>query len=159
MKKSPQTVPLAFIDRTGYVTPFNGRIDSTLDGWYIYDEDKLNKAIAQQRKLEERRITTDRGVITVDYAIDGADAARESGQSVEESANPQWAEELFGVDEAVPYLQLANKNVEVHGITATVVTADNMHQPQDNVNLTAEEIEQLQGGARTPAEMVAQVLG
>lgn len=159
MKKSPQKVPLAFIDRTGYVTPFNGRIDSTLDGWYIYDEDKLNKALAQQRKLEERRVTTDRGVVTVDYAIDGADAARESGQSVEQEAAPQWAEEIFGVEEAVPYLQIGAEQGDKGDITATVVTADHMHQSQENVNLTAEEIDQLQGKARTPAEMVAQVLG
>lgn len=32
MKKSPKKYRLAFIDRTGYVTPFNGRIDSLLMG-------------------------------------------------------------------------------------------------------------------------------
>lgn len=157
MKKSPQKVPCGFVDRTGYVTPFNGRIDSTLDGWYIYDEDKLEKALAQQRKLEERRVTTDRGVVTVDYAIDGAEAARESGQAPGEEVTPDWAEEIFGAEETVPYLMLDQGSKP--DIQATVVTADNMHQPQENVNLTAEEIEQLQGGARTPAEMVAQVLG
>lgn len=82
---------------------------------------------------------------------------RESGHAVEKKQHHNGLR-LFGVEEAVPYLQIGSEQGDKGDITATVVTADNMHQPQ-SVNLTA-WIEELQGkGSITPAGMVAQVLG
>lgn len=158
--KTNQRVPLAFIDKTGYVTPFNGRMDTTLSGWYIYTQEELDKALAQQRRLEEKRVVTDREVIGTHYAID--DAAIEEAQygDVPDDSTPEWAKEVFGVDNTVPFLQLdKGENEPAPAVVAKTATVDDFHVPRDNVDLTQEQIEELQGSATNPADLVKQVLG
>lgn len=154
-KLSPQQVPIAFVDKTGYVTPFNGRIDETLSGWYIYDQRELNMLLVQQRKLEEQRMVTDRGVIDVKYAITDVDI-----KSVEQQAEddtPEWAKQILGVENTAPYLQLAySDNTPVQQVIPSV-KADNFVETVTNVDLTPEEIAALGESNVTPQTMLGQV--
>lgn len=162
MKTSKQQTPVAFIDKTGYVTPFNGRMDTTLSGWYIYSIEDLKKALEQQRRLEEDRATNEREVVDTHYAIDDVEVDKANGGVQTEDDTPVWAKEMFGADNVVPFLQLENEQKttrKAKSKKAKVVTADNMHQPPINVDLTPEQIDELQNTARTPADMVQQVLG
>ena len=100
-----QQVPLAFIDRTGYVTPFNGIMDRTLDGWYIYDEITLKKALEQMRRLEEERVRDEIGIIDVQYSVNEEESESTGiGQDA-----PEFARDIFGVDKVVPFLGMGKQ--------------------------------------------------
>lgn len=158
--KSNQRVPLAFVDKTGYVTPFNGRMDTTLSGWYIYTQDELDKALAQQRRLEEQRVVTEREVIGTHFAIDDATIEEAQYGDMPDESTPEWAKEIFGAENTVPFLQLDKKeNKPAPAVVMKEVTVDDFHVPRDNVDLTPEQIQELQGAATNPADLVKQVLG
>ena len=158
--KSNQRVPLAFIDKTGYVTPFNGRMDTTLSGWYIYTQDELDKALAQQRRLEEQRVVTEREVIGTHFAIDDATIEEAQYGDMSDESTPEWAKEIFGAENTVPFLQLdKGEKKPAPAVVMKEVTVDDFHVPRDNVDLTPEQIQELQGAATNPADLVKQVLG
>lgn len=158
--KSNQRVPLAFIDKTGYVTPFNGRMDTTLSGWYIYTQDELDKALSQQRRLEEQRVVTEREVIGTHFAIDDATIEEAQYGDMPDESTPEWAKEIFGAENTVPFLQLDKKEHKpAPAVVMKEVTVDDFHVPRDNVDLTPEQIQELQGAATNPADLVKQVLG
>ena len=158
--KSNQRVPLAFIDKTGYVTPFNGRMDTTLSGWYIYTQDELDKALAQQRRLEEQRVVTEREVIGTHFAIDDAMIEEAQYGDMPDESTPEWAKEIFGAENTVPFLQLdKGEKKPAPAVVMKEVTVDDFHVPRDNVDLTPEQIQELQGAATNPADLVKQVLG
>ena len=158
--KSNQRVPLAFIDKTGYVTPFNGRMDTTLSGWYIYTQDELDKALAQQRRLEEQRVVTEREVIGTHFAIDDATIEEAQYGDMPDESTPEWAKEIFGAEHTVPFVQLdKGEKKPAPAVVMKEVTVDDFHVPRDNVDLTPEQIQELQGAATNPADLVKQVLG
>lgn len=160
MKKPTQSqrVPLAFIDKTGYVTPFNGRMDTTLAGWYLYTPEEVDAALAQQRKLEQNRITTEREVIGTHYAIDDVEV-EQSGYEQTEDDTPDWAKEMFGLENTAPFLQIGTPENAPAPITTPKVTVDHLHQKQTGVDLTPEQIAELQGKAEDPAALVQKVFG
>ena len=161
MKQQPQKTPIAFVDKTGYVTPFNGRMDTTLSGWYIYSEEDLQAVLAQQRDLENNRVVNDREVIGTHYAIDDVDIENATGETIADDDTPAWAAKIFGKENVAPYLQIGKEGgVEAPAAVVTqTVTVDHLHQTSNNVDLTPEEIAELQGGAPNPAALAAQVLG
>lgn len=137
-------VPLAFIDRTGYVTPFNGILDTTLDGWYIYNPDELQAALLQQRALEEKRVKQEIGIIDVQYYEKAED---DNKKPTEET--PDFIKNILGKDKTVPFLQIGSSKTGgevVDGVDAPVpivvktTTADDLHTEPDNENLTEDEI-------------------
>lgn len=154
-KLSPHQVPIAFVDKTGYVTPFNGRIDETLSGWYIYDKRELDMLLVQQRKLEEQRMVTERGVIDVKYAITDVDIKSVKEDTDEET--PDWAKQILGVENTAPYLQLANSSSTPVKTVIPTAKVDNFIEPATNVDLTAEEIAALGETGATPKQMLGQV--
>lgn len=158
--KTNQKTPLAFIDKTGYVTPFNGRMDTTLSGWYIYTQDELEKALAQQRRLEENRVVNDREVIGTHFAI-GDDQIEEANGGVPVNDDtPEWAKDIFGADNTVPFLQLdKGENKPAPAVVTKTATVDDFHVARDNVDLTQEQVEELMGNATDPQDLVKQVLG
>lgn len=160
MKKPTQAkrVPLAFIDKTGFVTPFNGRLDTTLSGWYLYTQEEVDAALAQQRTLEQNRITTERGVVDTHYAIDDVEV-EQSGYEQTEDDTPDWAQKMFGLENTAPYLQLSKPENAPDPIKTDVVTVDHLHQKPSGVDLTPEQIAELQGTATNPTDIVKQVFG
>lgn len=160
MKKPTQMqrVPLAFIDKTGYVTPFNGIYDTTLSGWYLYTEEEVEAARAQQRQLENQRITTERGVVQKHYAIDDVEVENSQYEQTEDDT-PGWAKSMFGLENTAPYLQLAKGDNAPPAVKVPTVTVDAMHTPATNVDLTPEQIAELQGEAADPVSLVQQVFG
>lgn len=139
--------PIAFIDRTGYVTPFNGILDTTLEGWYIYNENDLKAALAQQRQLEDNRVRNEIGVIDVQYY----EKPDENEPNDPTSETPEFIKNVLGSSNTIPYLQLGNKAVggeTIDGIdqpATTIikkVTVDDLHVDPDNENLTEEERKQ-----------------
>lgn len=160
--------PIAFIDKTGYVTPWNGIMDHTLSGWYIYDVDDLKKALEQQKRLDEKRVSEDLGAREIKYY----DA--ELKETTEEET-PNFAREIFGADNAVPFLQLdrdtisegdtpvtqvkvkTKKNANPTHVVKTV-TVDAMHTIADNRNLTPEEMAEQASKVPTPNEILRGVM-
>lgn len=158
--KSNQRVPLAFIDKTGYVTPFNGRMDTTLSGWYIYTQDELDKALAQQRRLEDNRVVSEREVIGTHFAIDDSTIEEAQYGDMPDEGTPEWAKDIFGAENTVPFLQLdKGENKPAPAVVMKEAAVDDFHVPRDNVDLTPEQIQELQGAATNPADLVKQVLG
>lgn len=154
-KLSPHQVPIAFVDKTGYVTPFNGRIDETLSGWYIYDKRELDMLLVQQRKLEEQRMVTERGVIDVKYAITDVDIKSVKEDTDEET--PDWAKQILGVENAAPYLQLANSDNAPKPKVIPTAKVDNFVEEATNVNLTLDEIAELGERNVTAEQMLGKV--
>lgn len=160
MKKPTQVqrTPLAFIDKTGFVTPFNGRMDTTLSGWYLYTEEEVQAALNQQRQLENNRIVHEREVIGTHYAIDDVEVENAQLEQTEDDT-PEWAKQMFGLENTAPYLQLGKTENAPPQVVTPTVTADVMHQTQTNVDLTPEEIAELQGQATDPVSLMKQVMG
>lgn len=163
-----QQVPLAFIDRTGYVTPFNGIMDRTLDGWYIYDDVTLKKALEQMRRLEEDRVRDEIGIIDVQYSVNEEDS---ESTGVGQDA-PKFAQDIFGIDNAVPFLNMGNQapamDLKTGQIPAIVppppspvqtTTVDHLHVAPDNENLSEEEIVEQSGEGLNPNQVAAAIMG
>lgn len=157
-QQAPLRKPLAFVDKTGFVTPFNGRIDRTLSGWYIYDQAQLDAALDQQRRLEQARVGSSKEVVVVDYSISAVEAeAASGGQAGAQSENPEWATQLLGVKESIPFL---NIQPDVVVKPATVVSGPgDLHQDVSGVNLTPEQTTALQETERDPQSMLRHVMG
>lgn len=151
----PHQVPIAFVDKTGYVTPFNGRIDETLSGWYIYDQRELDMLLVQQRRLEDQRLVTERGVIDVRYAVTDTEmvSVKENG----EDDTPDWAKQILGVENAAPYLQLANSDNAPEPKVIPTAKVDNFVEEATNVNLTLDEIAELGERNVTAEQMLGKV--
>lgn len=163
-----QQVPLAFIDRTGYVTPFNGIMDRTLDGWYIYDDVTLKKALEQMRRLEEDRVRDEIGIIDVQYSVNEEDS---ESTGVGQDA-PKFAQDIFGIDNAVPFLNMGNQapamDLKTGQIPAIVppppppvqtTTVDHLHVAPDNENLSEEQIVEQSGEGLNPNQVAAAIMG
>lgn len=163
-----QRVPLAFIDRTGYVTPFNGIMDRTLDGWYIYDDETLKKALEQMRRLEEDRVRDEIGIIDVQYSVNEEDSESTGiGQDA-----PEFARDIFGVDKAEPFLNMGKQapamDLEPGQIPAIVppppppvqtTTVDHLHVTPDNENLSEDEMAEMSEKALNPNQVAAAIMG
>lgn len=162
-----QQVPLAFIDRTGYVTPFNGIMDRTLDGWYIYDDVTLKKALEQMRRLEEDRVRDEIGIIDVQYSVNEEDS---ESTGVGQDA-PKFAQDIFGIDNAVPFLNMGKQapamDLKTGQIPAIVppppppvqtTTVDHLHVAPDNENLSEEEIVEQSGEGLNPNQVAAAIM-
>lgn len=165
--QSTQKTPIAFIDRTGYVTPFNGIMDRTLDGWYIYDELTLQKAVEQQQRLTDERVRDEIGIIDVQYSVND-----DVTDTQERENTPEFAKALFGVDKAVPFLNMGKQApsmdlapgeipviVPPPAPPAQVTTVDHLHVAPDNENLTEEELEDLSERALNPNQVAAAIMG
>ena len=163
-----QQVPLAFIDRTGYVTPFNGIMDRTLDGWYIYDDVTLKKALEQMRRLEEDRVRDEIGIIDVQYSVNEEDS---ESTGVGQDA-PEFAREVFGIDKAVPFLNMGKQapamDLEPGQVPEIIppppppvqtTTVNHLHVAPDNENLSEEEIVELAEGEVNPNQVAAAIMG
>lgn len=163
-----QQVPLAFIDRTGYVTPFNGIMDRTLDGWYIYDDVTLKKALEQMRRLEEDRVRDEIGIIDVQYSVNEEDSeATGIGQDA-----PEFARDIFGVEKAVPFLNMG-KQAPTMDLTpgqlpeivppppppVQTTTVDHLHVTPDNENLSEDEMAEMSEKALNPNQVAAAIMG
>lgn len=163
-----QQVPLAFIDRTGYVTPFNGIMDRTLDGWYIYDDVILKKALEQMRRLEEDRVRDEIGIIDVQYSVNEEDSeATGIGQDA-----PEFARDIFGVEKAVPFLNMG-KQAPAMDLTpgqlpeivppppppVQTTTVDHLHVTPDNENLSEDEMAEMSEKALNPNQVAAAIMG
>ena len=163
-----QQVPLAFIDRTGYVTPFNGIMDRTLDGWYIYDDVTLKKALEQMRRLEEDRVRDEIGIIDVQYSVNEEDSeATGIGQDA-----PEFARDIFGVEKAVPFLNMG-KQAPAMDLTpgqlpeivppppppVQTTTVDHLHVTPDNENLSEDEMAEMSAKALNPNQVAAAIMG
>lgn len=163
-----QQVPLAFIDRTGYVTPFNGIMDRTLDGWYIYDEVTLKKALEQMRRLEEDRVRDEIGIIDVQYSVNEEDSeATGIGQDA-----PEFARDIFGVEKAVPFLNMGKQAPAMDLVPGQVpeiippppppvqtTTVDHLHVTPDNENLSEDEMTEMSEKALNPNQVAAAIMG
>lgn len=163
-----QQVPLAFIDRTGYVTPFNGIMDRTLDGWYIYDDVTLKKALEQMRRLEEDRIRDEIGIIDVQYSVNEEDSeATDIGQDA-----PEFARDIFGVEKAVPFLNMGKQAPAMDLVPGQVpeiippppppvqtTTVDHLHVTPDNENLSEDEMAEMSEKALNPNQVAAAIMG
>lgn len=163
-----QQVPLAFIDRTGYVTPFNGIMDRTLDGWYIYDDVTLKKALEQMRHLEDSRVQNEIGIIDVQYSVNDEDSESAGvGQDT-----PKFAQDIFGIDNAVPFLNMGNQAPAMDlkpGQVPVIVppppppvqttTVDHLHVAPDNENLSEEELVEQAGEGVNPNQVAAAIMG
>lgn len=163
-----QQVPLAFIDRTGYVTPFNGIMDRTLDGWYIYDDVTLKKALEQMRRLEEDRVRDEIGIIDVQYSVNEEDSeATGIGQDA-----PEFARDIFGVEKAVPFLNMGKQAPAMDLVPGQVpeiippppppvqtTTVDHLHVTPDNENLSEDEMAEMSEKALNPNQVVAAIMG
>ena len=163
-----QQVPLAFIDRTGYVTPFNGIMDRTLDGWYIYDDVTLKKALEQMRRLEEDRVRDEIGIIDVQYSVNEEDSeATGIGQDA-----PGFARDIFGVEKAVPFLNMGKQAPAMDLIPGQLpeivppppppvqtTTVDHLHVTPDNENLSEDEMAEMSEKALNPNQVAAAIMG
>lgn len=163
-----QQVPLAFIDRTGYVTPFNGIMDRTLDGWYIYDDVTLKKALEQMRRLEEDRVRDEIGIIDVQYSVNEEDSeATGIGQDASE-----FARDIFGVEKAVPFLNMGKQAPAMDLVPGQVpeiippppppvqtTTVDHLHVTPDNENLSEDEMAEMSEKALNPNQVAAAIMG
>lgn len=163
-----QQVPLAFIDRTGYVTPFNGIMDRTLDGWYIYDDVTLKKALEQMRRLEEDRVRDEIGIIDVQYSVNEEDSeATGIGQDA-----PEFARDIFGVEKAVPFLNMGKQAPAMDLVPGQVpeiippppqpvqtTTVDHLHVTPDNENLSEDEMAEMSEKALNPNQVAAAIMG
>ena len=163
-----QQVPLAFIDRTGYVTPFNGIMDRTLDGWYIYDDVTLKKALEQMRRLEEDRVRDEIGIIDVQYSVNEEDSeATGIGQDA-----PEFARDIFGVEKAVPFLNMGKQATAMDLIPGQLpeiippppppvqtTTVDHLHVTPDNENLSEDEMAEMSEKALNPNQVAAAIMG
>nr|DAO76325.1 MAG TPA: hypothetical protein [Caudoviricetes sp.] len=163
-----QQVPLAFIDRTGYVTPFNGIMDRTLDGWYIYDDVTLKKALEQMRRLEEDRVRDEIGIIDVQYSVNEEDSeATGIGQDA-----PEFARDIFGVEKAVPFLNMGKQAPAMDLVPGQVpeiippppppvqtTTVDHLHVTPDNENLSEDEMTEMSEKALNPNQVAAAIMG
>lgn len=163
-----QQVPLAFIDRTGYVTPFNGIMDRTLDGWYIYDDVTLKKALEQMRHLEEDRVRDEIGIIDVQYSVNEEDSeATGIGQDA-----PEFARDIFGVEKAVPFLNMGKQAPAMDLVPGQVpeivppppppvqtTTVDHLHVTPDNENLSEDEMAEMSEKALNPNQVAAAIMG
>lgn len=163
-----QQVPLAFIDRTGYVTPFNGIMDRTLDGWYIYDDVTLKKALEQMRRLEEDRVRDEIGIIDVQYSVNEEDSeATGIGQDA-----PEFARDIFGVEKAVPFLNMGKQAPAMDLVPGQVpeiippppppvqtTTVDHLHVTPNNENLSEDEMTEMSEKALNPNQVAAAIMG
>lgn len=163
-----QQVPLAFIDRTGYVTPFNGIMDRTLDGWYIYDDVTLKKALEQMRRLEEDRVRDEIGIIDVQYSVNEEDSESTGiGQDT-----PEFARDIFGVEKTAPFLNMGKQAPAmdlVPGQLPSIIppppppvqttTVDHLHVIPNNENLSEDEMAAMSEKALNPNQVAAAIMG
>lgn len=54
-QNNPQRTPIGFVDHTGYVTVYNGRMVDNLPGRYIYTQKELEFYLEEQKRAEMER--------------------------------------------------------------------------------------------------------
>lgn len=144
MRTHAQRTPIAFVDRDGYVTPFNGRIVDNLPGIYLYNQAEVNFYVEEQRRMEIEREEIRRGMNLQEAAETAvANVSQPNLPMVGGEASPPPppmvpAAAVAGTDSVVPPVPQVPKYAVSSGDPTTI--------PPSYVNLTQEEREQLPGG-------------
>lgn len=159
---SSQRIPLAFVDKTGFVTPFNGRIDMTLAGWYLYTKEDVDLAKQQQARLENERVTGGLNVSVTQYSISDVEAESVSGRNQLGDDTPEWIYNVLPKDNTAPFLQIG-KDGQTQAAEQVVVkpmTAGQFHDSsKPGHNLTPEQLAEVVGNQQSAAKLVADALG
>lgn len=137
--------PLAFVDDSGFVIPnptFNSESLKHIKGRFIYTQTEFKRAIEEMNKRQdERRILADQHF--------GADAVLmdASYETIEDEVD-----RLSGTRETVPSLSASPTRKKKEGGKSEKLTQpnyaplpDTLNVPQQGINLTEEEREDLQG--------------
>lgn len=159
---SSQRIPLAFVDKTGFVTPFNGRIDMTLAGWYLYTKEDVDRAKQQQARLENERVTGGLNVSVTQYSISNAEAESVSGRKLPGDDTPEWIYQVLPQEDTAPFLQIGKdgQTGTPEQVVVKPMTGEQFHDPsKTGHNLTPDQISELVEGQQSAASLVAAALG
>ena len=150
---STQRVPIAFVDLSGYITPYNGRITDGLPGKYLYTKEEVeyyyNKQVAADQEKDMQRYGGEAPQVPPPPAA-AASVPPPPGMTV--SAHLPASEEPSYIPEPPPVSAVRGERVVINGApplppnAVATPTPPPGSEPGTLKNLTPEEMDNLKPG-------------
>ena len=142
---STQRVPIAFVDLSGYITPYNGRITDGLPGKYLYTKEEVeyyyNKQVAADHEKDMQR-----------YCGEAPQVPPHPASAISVPPPPPAVEEPSYIPEPPPVSAVRGEQVVINGAPPlppqAVATPAPIpgSEPGTLKNLTQEEMDNLKPG-------------
>ena len=142
---STQRVPIAFVDLSGYITPYNGRITDGLPGKYLYTKEEVeyyyNKQVAADHEKDMQR-----------YGGEAPQVPPHPAPAMSVPPPPPAVEEPSYIPEPPPVSAVRGEQVVINGAPPlppqAVATPAPLpgSEPGTLKNLTPEEMDKLKPG-------------
>ena len=142
---STQRVPIAFVDLSGYITPYNGRITDGMPGKYLYTKEEVeyyyNKQVAADQEKDMQR-----------YGGEAPQVPPPPASAMNVPPPPPAVEEPSYIPEPPPVSAVRGEQVVINGApplppNAVAIPAPPPgSEPGTLKNLTPEEMDKLKPG-------------
>lgn len=142
---STQRVPIAFVDLSGYITPYNGRITDGMPGKYLYTKEEVeyyyNKQVAADQEKDMQR-----------YGGEAPQVPPPPASAMNVPPLPPAVEELSYIPEPPPVSAVRGEQVVINGAPPLPPNAVATPTPPPGLepgtlkNLTQEEMDNLKPG-------------
>lgn len=142
---STQRVPIAFVDLSGYITPYNGRITDGMPGKYLYTKEEVeyyyNKQVAADQEKDMQR-----------YGGEAPQVPPPPASAMNVPPPPPAVEELSYIPEPPPVSAVRGEQVVINGApplppnAVATPTPPPGSEPGTLKNLTQEEMDNLKPG-------------
>lgn len=142
---STQRVPIAFVDLSGYITPYNGRITDGMPGKYLYTKEEVeyyyNKQVAADQEKDMQR-----------YGGEAPQVPPPPASAMNVPPPPPAVEELSYIPEPPPVSAVRGEQVVINGAPPLPPNAVATPTPPPGLepgtlkNLTQEEMDNLKPG-------------
>lgn len=142
---STQRVPIAFVDLSGYITPYNGRITDGMPGKYLYTKEEVeyyyNKQVAADQEKDMQR-----------YGGEAPQVPPPPASAMNVPPPPPAVEEPSYIPEPPPVSAVRGEQVVINGApplppnAVATPTPPPGSEPGTLKNLTQEEMDNLKPG-------------
>lgn len=142
---STQRVPIAFVDLSGYITPYNGRITDGMPGKYLYTKEEVeyyyNKQVAADQEKDIQR-----------YGGEAPQVPPPPASAMNVPPPPPAVEEPSYIPEPPPVSAVRGEQVVINGApplppnAVATPTPPPGSEPGTLKNLTQEEMDNLKPG-------------
>lgn len=142
---STQRVPIAFVDLSGYITPYNGRITDGMPGKYLYTKEEVeyyyNKQVAADQEKDMQR-----------YGGEAPQVPPPPASAMNVPPPPPAVEEPSYIPEPPPVSAVRGEQVVINGAPPLPPNAVATPTPPPGLepgtlkNLTQEEMDNLKPG-------------
>ena len=152
---STQRVPIAFVDLSGYITPYNGRITDGLPGKYLYTKEEVeyyyNKQVAADHEKDMQRYGGEAPQVPPHPAL-AMSVPPPGGMAMSAPPPPPSVDEPSYIPEPPPVSAVRGEQVVINGApplppnAVATPTPPPGSEPGILKNLTQEEMDNLKPG-------------